>query len=102
MSYAALWGPASRRGRRLHSARALMQIATPRRRVGRPGATQRAFLWTLRGVGRRRHVPCIGKAAWSPRGECVMNLYVWLPAMFALGLLTLGLMFAFVAACEKV
>jgi hypothetical protein len=31
-----------------------------------------------------------------------MNLYVWLPAMFALGLLTLGLMFAFVAACEKV
>jgi hypothetical protein len=31
-----------------------------------------------------------------------MNLYVWLPAMFALGLLSLGLMFAFVAACEKV
>jgi hypothetical protein len=31
-----------------------------------------------------------------------MNLYVWLPAMFVLGLVTMGLMFAFVAACEKV
>jgi hypothetical protein len=31
-----------------------------------------------------------------------MNLYVWLPALFVLGLLTLGLMFAFVRACEKV
>jgi hypothetical protein len=31
-----------------------------------------------------------------------MNLYVWLPALFLLGLATLGLMVAFVAACEKV
>jgi hypothetical protein len=31
-----------------------------------------------------------------------MNLTVWLPAMFVLGLATLGLMFAFVAACDKV
>ena len=31
-----------------------------------------------------------------------MNLYVWLPALFILGLATLGLMVAFVAACEKV
>ena len=31
-----------------------------------------------------------------------MNLAVWLPALFVLGLLTLGLMFAFVGACEKV
>jgi hypothetical protein len=31
-----------------------------------------------------------------------MNLYVWLPALFVLGLVMLGLMFAFVAACEKV
>jgi len=31
-----------------------------------------------------------------------MNLSVWLPALFVLGLATLGLMFAFVAACEKV
>ena len=38
----------------------------------------------------------------SPRGECAMNLYIWLPALFALGLLTLGLMFVFVGACERV
>ena len=31
-----------------------------------------------------------------------MNLVVWLPAMFLLGLVTLALMFAFLAACEKV
>jgi len=31
-----------------------------------------------------------------------MNLFVWLPALFVLGLATLGLMVAFVAACEKV
>jgi hypothetical protein len=31
-----------------------------------------------------------------------MDLYTWIPAMFLLGLLTMGLMFAFVAACDKV
>jgi hypothetical protein len=31
-----------------------------------------------------------------------MNLALWLPAMFLLGLATMGLMFAFLAACEKV
>jgi hypothetical protein len=31
-----------------------------------------------------------------------MDLTVWLPAMFLLGLATLGAMFAFVAACERV
>jgi hypothetical protein len=31
-----------------------------------------------------------------------MNLTVWLPAMFLLGLATLGLMFAFVTGCDKV
>jgi hypothetical protein len=31
-----------------------------------------------------------------------MNLAVWLPAMFLLGLAGLGLMFAFLAACDKV
>jgi hypothetical protein len=37
--------------------------------------------------------------------ECAveaMNLYVWLPALFALGLAVMGLMFAFVAGCDKV
>ena len=31
-----------------------------------------------------------------------MNLTVWLPATFLLGLFTLGVMFAFVTACDKV
>ena len=31
-----------------------------------------------------------------------MNLTVWLPAMFLLGLFALGLMFAFTTACDKV
>jgi hypothetical protein len=31
-----------------------------------------------------------------------MDLAIWLPAMFVLGLATLGLIFAFVAACERV
>jgi hypothetical protein len=31
-----------------------------------------------------------------------MNLVIWIPAMIAIGLITLGLMFAFLAACERV
>ena len=31
-----------------------------------------------------------------------MNLAVWIPILVLLGLATLGLMFAFVVACEKV
>lgn len=31
-----------------------------------------------------------------------MNLIIWIPAMILLGLLAIGLMFAFVSACEKV
>ena len=31
-----------------------------------------------------------------------MNLAVWMPGLLLLGLLTLGLMFAFVVACDKV
>jgi hypothetical protein len=31
-----------------------------------------------------------------------MDLAIWLPAMFALGLMAVGLMFAFVAACDRV
>jgi hypothetical protein len=30
------------------------------------------------------------------------DLGVWLPALFLLGLVTMGLMFAFVVACDKV
>jgi hypothetical protein len=31
-----------------------------------------------------------------------MNLAIWLPATFALGLLGLGLVYAFLLACEKI
>lgn len=31
-----------------------------------------------------------------------MNLIIWIPAMIVLGLLAIGLMFAFIIACEKV
>ena len=31
-----------------------------------------------------------------------MDLAIWLPALFVLGLATMGLMFAFVAGCERV
>ena len=37
----------------------------------------------------------------SPEGK-KMNLVVWIPALVLLGLATLGLMFAFVIACDKV
>jgi hypothetical protein len=31
-----------------------------------------------------------------------MNLQIWLPLLFALGLATTGLMFAFVVACDRI
>jgi len=31
-----------------------------------------------------------------------MNLAVWLPLLFGVGLVSMGLMFAFLAGCEKV
>jgi hypothetical protein len=31
-----------------------------------------------------------------------MNLALWIPLLFGLGLVALGLMFAFVIACDKV
>jgi hypothetical protein len=34
--------------------------------------------------------------------ERSMNLVVWLPAMFALGLMSLGVCYAFIFACEVI
>ncbi len=31
-----------------------------------------------------------------------MNLVTWLPALFAVGLVSMGLMFAFLVACDRV
>jgi hypothetical protein len=53
-----------------------------------------------------RRTPCfhLAEAYNRLRPEAVprMNLEVWLPALFALGLVVMGLMFAFVVACDKV
>jgi hypothetical protein len=41
----------------------------------------------------------------SPPGnpeEVRMDLVIWLPALFLLGLLTMGLVFAFLAGCERI
>jgi hypothetical protein len=35
-------------------------------------------------------------------GFAAMNLTIWIPAMMAWGLATMGLLFAFVYACDKV
>ena len=34
--------------------------------------------------------------------ERSMNLVVWLPALFALGLVSMGVCYAFVSACEEI
>jgi hypothetical protein len=31
-----------------------------------------------------------------------MNLYIWMPAMFVLGLVSMALCFLFLKACEKI
>jgi hypothetical protein len=31
-----------------------------------------------------------------------MNLGIWLPAMFLLGIVTMGIVFLFLIACEKI
>jgi hypothetical protein len=36
------------------------------------------------------------------RKEKSMNLVVWLPALFALGLVSMGVCYAFVFACEEI
>jgi hypothetical protein len=33
---------------------------------------------------------------------CDMNLVIWLPALFLLGVAAMGLVFAFAAGCERV
>ena len=42
------------------------------------------------------------RPAGRKRGDGSMNLYVWLPAMFVLGLAGMGICLAFVTACERI
>ena len=43
---------------------------------------------------------CAIFGAGSEKGLALMNLVIWLPAMFVLGLAALGVCLAFVSACE--
>jgi hypothetical protein len=38
----------------------------------------------------------------EPKGESTMNLAIWLLGLFLLGLVGMGLIFAFVVACDRV
>jgi hypothetical protein len=38
----------------------------------------------------------------TPHKELKMVLTIWIPALVLLGLVTMGLFFAFLAACERV
>ena len=42
------------------------------------------------------------RRAGSEKGLALMNLVIWLPAMFVLGLAALGICLAFVPACEVI
>jgi hypothetical protein len=56
------------------------------------GRRQRSGMLGLRRRSRRRRI----------KKERGMNLVVWLPAMFALGLVSMGVCYAFVFACEDI
>jgi hypothetical protein len=43
-----------------------------------------------------------GLEGCAGRKERSMNLVVWLPALFALGLVSMGVCYAFVFACEEI
>jgi hypothetical protein len=45
---------------------------------------------------------CERLALYALNKERSMNLVVWVPAVFALGLVSLGLCYAFVFACEVI
>ena len=36
------------------------------------------------------------------KGEKTVDLTIWIPGLFLLGVLTLGLLFAFIKACDNV
>jgi len=42
------------------------------------------------------------KKTMQASGEKKMSLTIWLPLLFAVGMVTFGVLFAFVAACDRV
>jgi len=95
----------------MHSARTARQSARPRRRAARgaSAATRgadatftylRGLAFPLPSLRRRADLP--HARGLSPYEENAVDLTFWIPALAALGLGTLGLMFAFIVACDRV
>jgi len=55
-------------------------------------------------MGRKPEGPQLERfLPWHPDQEvALMDLTLWLPAMFVLGIVGLGLCYAFITACEKI
>ena len=65
----------------------------------RPQGLARALPWPIR-IARQARPLRAGSI--GTKKERSMNLVVWLPAMFALGLVSLGVCYAFIFACEDI
>ena len=64
---------------------------------GTPGAGT-GFMWP-HSCSENQREPRAVPNSWE---VVSMNLIVWLPAMFFLGLVSMGLCYAFIGACEKI
>jgi hypothetical protein len=67
---------------------------------GKQGYLLPITLWFL-----PEHRSCFSGSGWPSHGakeELKVNVAIWLPATFALGLLGIGLCFAFISACENI
>jgi hypothetical protein len=53
-------------------------------------------------VLRRTAVAAESKRSWRDLELVEMNLLIWLPALFLVGVAAMGLVFAFAAGCERV
>jgi len=45
---------------------------------------------------------CLSGYCFNQTGNFFMNLYLWLPGMFFLGVALMGICFLFVCGCEKI
>jgi hypothetical protein len=60
------------------------------------------WLWFHRRNGIGVAFSVVRHRTLTKNGAPYMDLAIWIPAMVILGLVTMGLMFAFLEACEKV
>src|SRR6478735_4374256 len=54
------------------------------------------------GVSERRNAFLLAHNQFFHKRDFAMDLAIWLPSLLVLGLVGLGLMFAFISACDKV